>query len=80
MDRSGTVVYGSDDTKYWVNVMKDIMTQAHYIGCIELYPTCMCNKCKHDIDSGIACCYRRTEYCPVSECEEFEPEDEKDGN
>ena len=49
----------------------------HYVGCIKLYPACMCNKCKHDRDNGEACCYHRTEFCPVSECEKFEIDDEK---
>lgn len=47
--------------------------------CLEKFPECLCNTCKHDPGTGFnSCCDRKNHYCPVTMCPDYEPDDEEE--
>lgn len=56
------------------------MNGAHCKFCLHNDKECKCNSCKNDFNSGLPCCCLTFgfEGCPVSECPDYEPDDEED--
>lgn len=56
------------------------MKGEHYGGCIKVFPTCLCNTCKHDCwpNYEALCCEQVASDCPVENCPDYEPDDEED--
>lgn len=55
------------------------MKGEHNPTCISNYPTCLCNRCKRDLDpdkKGI-CCFKQLDACPLERCADFVPDDEE---
>ena len=56
------------------------MKGEHSEGCVEMFPTCLCNRCKRDVSSGEGkpCCDKVAIFCPVIDCPDYELDDEED--
>lgn len=54
------------------------MKGEHYERCLRDNPSCLCNTCKRDRLLR-KCCYDLQIFCPVTDCEDFEPDDEEEG-
>ena len=55
------------------------MKSEHCEICLEKFPECLCNTCKHDPGTVFnSCCDRKNHYCPVTMCPDYEPDDEED--
>jgi hypothetical protein len=55
------------------------MKGEHNKGCVETFPTCLCNTCKRDVSSGNndPCCEKVRPICPIQDCTDYEPDDEE---
>lgn len=47
----------------------------HDESCINKYPACLCNHCKHDHSEPVMCCMEHHVWCSDTACPDFEPEE-----
>lgn len=55
------------------------MKGEHLCFCEKFRPECLCNRCKRDGHEVGACCNKFSRCCPITNCPDYEPDDEEDG-